>query len=189
MEMKKFDVETIKKTLKGMKRHKWFLVASGILAIILGIYAMFHPATAILSLAVYVGVGFLLMGISHVAFYFFMRQEGNKPTWFLVLGILELIVAFVMLANLGVTALSIPIMVAFWALFDGVTRCTAAFDLKELGEENWWILLVAGIVSILFALILIARPLAGIFAVTFLLGFTLISWGVGALFEAFHLYR
>jgi uncharacterized membrane protein HdeD (DUF308 family) len=188
MNIREINFESVGNSLKDLKRHKWFLILAGALMVLLGIYSMFHPVTAILSLAVYIGVGFLAAGVIHSVFYGVMRSHGVKTSWFLVQGILEVIVAFLLLSNLGVTALSIPLMVAFWAMFDGVTRCVAAFEMRSLGTEKWTFLLIMGIISILFALMLIARPFAGIIAVTFMLGLLFVVWGASAIFEGFHLY-
>jgi len=150
---------------------------------------MFHPGRAILSLAVFIGLGFLISGIGHI---FALRVHESDsvahPAWFMAQGVFEIILGFILLSNLGVTAISIPLIVAFWAMFDGVTRTTASFQLKKAGIDKWWLLLVYGILSMLFALILLSRPFAGILAVTFMLGATLLVWGITAVLEALNLY-
>lgn len=183
------DIAELKQRVKNLEKHRWCLIIAGILMALLGIYAMFHPGAAILSLAMFIGFGFAVSGINHVIAYFVLKRDAaDHPGWFMAQGIFEIILALILLSNLGVTALSIPLMVAFWAMFDGIMRTTASFKLKALGVDKWWVLLISGIISIIFALLLISRPFAGVFAITFLLGLTLVIWGVTAVFEAYHLY-
>ena len=191
--MSKFDFQSIiadlKQKTKNMKSHKWGLIISGVIMSLLGFYSMFHPGKAILSLAVFIGVGFVISGISHIcANYIHKNDSADHPGWFIAQGVFEILLGFIMLANIGVTAISIPFMVAFWAIFDGVMRTTASFQLKKAGIDKWQLLLLYGIISILFALLLLTRPLAGIIAVTFLMGLTLLAWGITAIFEALNLY-
>jgi len=191
--MTKFDfkntIEDLKQKAQVLKRHKWCLIIAGIVISLLGLYSMFHPAKAILSLAVFIGLGFIISGISHIfALCSHNNDSVDHPGWFMAQGVFEIILGVILLSNLGVTVISIPLMVAFWAMFDGVMRTTASFQLKKAGIDKWWILLLYGIISILFALILLSRPFAGFIAVTFLLGITLLAWGITAIFEALFLY-
>jgi uncharacterized membrane protein HdeD (DUF308 family) len=150
---------------------------------------MFHPGRAVLSLAVFIGLGFVISGIGHIfALHVHKNDSADHPGWFMAQGVFEIILGFILLSNLGVTALSIPLMVAFWAMFDGVMRTTASFQLKKANIGKWWVLLLYGIISILFSLLLLSRPLAGVIAVTFLLGITLLAWGITAILEAFSFY-
>ena len=192
--MSKFDFknvnfEDLKEKAKNLEKHKWCLIGAGIVMSLLGFYSMFHPGRAILSLAMFIGFGFVISGIGHIfALHVHKSDSADHPGWFMAQGVFEIILGFILLSNLGVTALSIPLIVAFWAMFDGVMRTTASFQLKKANIEKWWVLLIYGVISILFSLILISKPLAGIFAVTFLLGLTLLAWGITAICEAFSLY-
>ena len=188
-DFKNINIDDLKQKAKDLKRHKWCLITAGIVISLLGLYSMFHTGKAIISLAVFIGLGFIISGVSHIlALYSHKSDTLDHPGWFMAQGVFEIILGFIMLSNLGVTAISIPLMVAFWAMFDGVMRTTASFQLKKAGIENWWRLLLFGIISILFALILLSHPFAGFIAATFLLGITFFVWGITVIFETFHFY-
>ena len=188
-DFKNININNFKQKAKDLKRHKWCLITAGIVISLLGLYSMFHTGKAIISLAVFIGLGFIISGVSHIlALHAYKDDTHDHPGWFKAQGVFEIILGFIMLSNLGVTAISIPLMVAFWAMFDGVMRTTASFQLKKAGVENWRFLLFYGIISILFALILLSRPFASLIAITFLLGITLFVWGVTAIHEALYFY-
>ena len=174
---------------KNFKIHTCCILTGGIIMSLLGIFSMFHPGRAILSLAVFIGFGFVIAGISHIfALFAYKNGSVDHPCWFMTQGVFEIVLGFILLANIGVTALSIPVMVAFWVLIDGIMRMTTSFQLKKANIGNWWHLLLYGLISMFFALILLTRPFAGIIAVTFLLGVTLLAWGITAIFEAINIY-
>ena len=52
--------------VKNLKMNKCCLMIAGIIMSLLGIYSMFHPGRAILSLAAGIGFGFIISGVSHV---------------------------------------------------------------------------------------------------------------------------
>jgi uncharacterized membrane protein HdeD (DUF308 family) len=187
--LKNINIAELKQKAKSMKRHKWCIMVAGTIMSLLGIFSLFHPTRAILSLALFIGLGFIICGISHIcAKYVHKNESVDHPNWFMAQGVFEVLLGFILLANLGVTALSIPIMVAFWAILDGVMRTTASFQFRKGGIEKWWVLLLTGVISILFALLLLAHPLRGVIAATFLMGLTILAWGVTAIFEALELY-
>ena len=188
--IKNINIEDIKQKAKNLKRHKWCIMVAGVIMCLLGFFSMFHSARSILSLAVFISFGFIICGISHIfAKYVHVNDSADHPNWFMAQGVYEIVLGFILLANLGVTALSIPLMVAFWAILDGVMRTTASFQLRRGGIEKWWVLLLAGIVSFFFALLLLAHPMRGFFSITFLMGLTILAWGVTAIFEALELYN
>ena len=60
-------------------------------------------------------------------------------------------------------------LVAFWAILTGATELGAAFLLRRV-HRNEWLLVVGGVISIVFAVLLIANPLAGLVTITWIFG-------------------
>jgi len=187
--LKNINIEELKQKAKEMKRHKWYLIVAGVIMCLIGFFSLFYSEKKVFSLAVCLGVGFIITGICHLlADYDHNNDSVDHPSWFKPQGVFEIIVGFILIANIGVTAFSIPVMVVFWALFDGVMRGTASYQWKKGGIVNWCILLSAGLISVFFALLLLAHPFAGFISTPFLMGITLLAWGSTAIFEAIHLY-
>ena len=62
----------------------------------------------------------------------------------------------------GITALSLRLVIAWWAILTGIFEIVAAVKLrKELTNE--WLLIVSGALSVLFGVLVIAMPGAGLF--------------------------
>jgi len=77
----------------------------------------------------------------------------------------------------GVTAIGLLFYVAARSLASGMLEIVGAIRLrKEIAGELWWIL--SGIVSILFAILLMIFPGAGILGLVWLVGVYAIAFGV-----------
>jgi len=77
----------------------------------------------------------------------------------------------------SVTAIALLFYVAAWSLTTGILEIVGAIRLrKEIKGKVWWIL--AGIASILFAVVLMIFPGAGILGLVWLLGVYAIVFGV-----------
>jgi uncharacterized membrane protein HdeD (DUF308 family) len=75
------------------------------------------------------------------------------------------------------TALVLLYIIAAWALLTGVLELVAAVRLRKVIQNEWWLVL-SGIVSVLFGLVLIAAPGAGALAVVWLIGAYAIVFGI-----------
>ncbi len=67
-----------------------------------------------------------------------------RGIWGLVLG------AFIIARPLASVA-ALALVIAFWALFDGITNIVRAFMVREVAP-HWWIMLVTGLISLGFGI-------------------------------------
>jgi len=74
-----------------------------------------------------------------------------------LLGILAGLLAFVMP---GLTAIGLLILIACWAMVTGILEIVAAIKLRKL-ITNEWMLVLAGIASVAFGVVLLLQPAAG----------------------------
>ncbi len=156
----------------------------GILMIIAGVWTWFHPDSVLLAMAIYLGIVFLAGGIGYL--YSFIRSRSGA--W-LALGLLDILIGLVLVTNLGVTALSLPIFLAVWALGVGVIQTAFAFEMKDAGFYSWKWTLVNGILGIVFGLLIIAHPVIGALTISLMLGSYLVLFGVFSLLEYFTMKR
>ena len=84
--------------------------------------------------------------------------------------------------NPGVTALTLLVYIAIWAIATGLLEIVAAIRLRKEIEGEFWLVL-AGLASVGFGMLLVARPEAG--AVLWLFAAYAIVLGAILIFLAF----
>lgn len=86
----------------------------------------------------------------------------------------------------GITAVALLYLIAAWAIARGVFEIVTAVQLrKEITNE--WMLVIAGILSVLFGVALVANPAAGALAVVWIIGAYAFIFGLIMIVLAFRL--
>jgi uncharacterized membrane protein HdeD (DUF308 family) len=145
-------------------RRWWILLVRGILAILFGLLAFAWPGLTILILTALFAAYALMDGV------FALIIGIHTRWWFLALvGMLGIIAGLVAFFYPGLTALTLLLIIAGWAIVRGVVEIAAAIQLRKV-IANEWALILAGLFSVVFGVILFARPLVGALAVIWIIG-------------------
>lgn len=145
----------------------WTLVLRGIAAIIFGILAYLWPGITFTVLVLFFGAYALWDGVFALIGAF--RTEGERR-WSLVLGgIVGIAAGLVTFFWTGAATIAILSIIAAWAVITGVFEVVSAIRLRE-EIEGEWLLLISGVVSVLFGIALVIWPVAGLVAVTWMIG-------------------
>ncbi len=161
-------------------KRAWLLLVS-LLTIALGVYVLFNPVEALLGLAIYIGFAFVLMGFGYLMIF----QEFNNYAY-LAISLLDIVVGILMLINIGLTTVTLPLIIALWMLFTGIAQFVEAWRMKAGNTPLWMWFLISGIVSILSSLFVFLHPVISMVAVTVLIGLYFIIHGI---FELVHYMR
>jgi uncharacterized membrane protein HdeD (DUF308 family) len=154
----------------------WILVR-GIAAVVFGVLAFVWPEPALIALTLVWGIYALTDGALALIAAFSIRING-KPVWSLaVVGVLGVAVGVMTFVWPGLTALTLLMMIAVWALFMGAFQIVAAIRIRELIDHEWFLAL-SGVLSVLFGGMLIFNPDAGARAVVWLIGGYAVLFGV-----------
>ena len=155
----------------------WALVLRGIAAIVFGVLTFFWPGATIAVLVIFFGVYALIDGI--LAIVSAIRAAERHRRWgpFLVEGIVGILAGlFALFAPVAAAALFVYILAA-WALITGALEIAAAIRLRRDIPGEWALILI-GILSILFGVLLFIAPIAGAVALVWLIGVYAILFGI-----------
>jgi uncharacterized membrane protein HdeD (DUF308 family) len=153
---------------------KWWAVAlRGILAIVFGIVALAFPGAMLVSLAVVFGAYALVNGVLAIVAAFGSR--GRDAVWYVLDGILGIAVGIATFFFPGITAQALVFLIGVWAILTGIFEVVAGF---ELPVKRDWLLVIAGIASIIFGVLVFAYPASGALAIVWLIGIYALAFGV-----------
>ncbi|MGE0223972.1 MAG: HdeD family acid-resistance protein, partial [Acetobacteraceae bacterium] len=164
----------------------WWLVAlRGVLGIIFGLIALFTPVAAMLTLALFFAAYLLVDGIFAIFAAIRAANKHERWGWLLGEGVINLVMGLIAAAFPGAAVLAFVIVTAIWALLSGGMMLAAAFRL-HLSHGRWWLVL-GGVASLIFGVLLLLAPMFGALVLTWWLGAYAIIFGVALLVLAFRL--
>lgn len=153
----------------------WSL-ALGVLLVVAGIMAIVYPVLASITAALYIGWFALIAGIIAIVVAIRTRTEADFG-WRVAMGVVYLGLGFLLVDNPVIAAKTLALFVGAFMVASGVVEIMLAMHLKPRAGWGW--LLVNGLISILFAiLIAVGWPYGSLVLIGYLVGFQIITCGV-----------
>lgn len=163
------------------RRTWWVFLIGGLASLVFGILAFVKPGIALLVLATFFAAAILVDGAFNILGAI---QNREKDAWWvmLLIGILGVGVGGYALMNPPVSMLAFVFIVALQAIVLGVFLLMLGYRVRKATSREW-ILYVTGVLSVLFGILVVARPAAGSLTIVYLVA----SWAIviGALKLAF----
>ena len=169
-------------------RSWWVLLLRGLFAVVLGVLVFTKPiwtlGVVMMAFSLYV----LVEGASNL-FAAMMGWRHRDDRWVLLLeGLVAIGVGIVTLRTPALTAVLLVFLIAAWALITGILKIIEAVRLRrEIPGEPW--LMLGGVASVLFALVVMMRPLAGALAMVRVIGAFALILGMSEVMLAFKVRR
>ena len=163
----------------------WAIATRGVCGIIFGLIALFLPGATMLTLVLFFSAYMLVDGIFGIVAA--VRAASHHQRWGLLVleGVLNIAVGVIAFIWPGLTAVTFVLLIAAWAIVTGVLEIVAALRLHpEYGR--WWLIL-SGAASVIFGVLLVVAPLAGVIVVTWWIGAFALIFGIMLLVLAFRL--
>lgn len=164
--------------MDGVLARNWgFVALRGVLALLFGVVTLMRPALTLAVLIFFFGAYAFVDGVFNVIAAIANRR--GEPHWVALLigGLVGIAIGVVTFAMPNVTALALLFLIAAWAIVTGIAQIVAAVRLRKVISGEW-LLALAGVLSVIFGVFLIAVPGAGALAVTLWIGAYAIVLGI-----------
>jgi uncharacterized membrane protein HdeD (DUF308 family) len=161
----------------------WALALRGLVAVLFGLLTFLLPGITLVTLVLLFGAYALADGIFNVIAFF---RVASHQWALLVEGVIGIIAGILTFAWPAITAIVLLYVIAFWAIFTGVFEIIAGIRLRK-AITNEWLLLVMGVLSLLFGVLILFAPGAGALAIVLWIGAYALVFGVFLLAFAFRL--
>ena len=156
----------------------------GVLLLVCGVSCIVQPAAALLAMSALLGVAMLISGVLELVVYARCRRSMIGAGWFLLDGIIAVLLSLFLLFDQAFTALSLPFIFGMWLMFAGVSRVVNSLDLKAMGVRGWGWFTALGILLAAAGFLSFLDPISGALTLSFLLGFLFLFQGLSALLRA-----
>lgn len=153
----------------------WALLIRGLAAVIFGAVAMAWPTNSILALVIVYGAYVLVDGAFSVVGAF--SSHSGERWWQGLSGLFSVAAGVMAFIWPGLTALVLVMIIGVWSIVRGLLEIMAAIRLRKV-IPNEWMLIAAGLISVLLGVVLIASPLVGALALIWAVGMWAIAFGL-----------
>lgn len=171
-----------------ISRNWWTLALRGLVAVLFGILAFVWPGMTLLTLVYLFGFYALADGI--LALINAFRAPKGYPRFGSLIfhGLVSIAAGVLAFVWPGITALSLLILIGAWAIVTGCVEIAAAVELRKVIAHEWRMVL-AGVVSLLFGILILLRPGAGALALIWWIGSFAIVFGILLMSLSFRVRR
>lgn len=161
----------------------WVILLQGILLIIIGFIFINNPVAVLAGISFWIGLLTLVTGLIGVISHFMVHKD-ERESGTLLWSIITLFFGLLMINKLGLTMKVITIFFGLWMLMTGLWLTSTGWQHRGNGFMGW-LMLLAGIVSILAGIAVIFNLGTGAIWISTLLGIQALVAGTGLIFLAF----
>jgi uncharacterized membrane protein HdeD (DUF308 family) len=164
-------------TTAELSRWWWTFILRGVLAILFGVIAFISPPVTIAALVLLFGAWALVDGIFDIVAA--IRHRTMDRSWWLTIleGIVGIVVGLLALAFPDIAAGALLLLISAWSIVTGVIEIVLAIRLREQITGELW-LAIAGVLSIVFGVLLFLFPAAGALTIIWIIGGFAIAFGI-----------
>jgi uncharacterized membrane protein HdeD (DUF308 family) len=151
-------------TVQTIASHWWVPLVRGIISIAFGIVLFAYPISAVGVFVLFFGAFAFVDGVLAIVQALRFAHPSSGRWWLQLLsGVAGIIIGVVTVVYPGITALTLALFIAAWAIVTGVFEIGAGFRLrKDVPGEIF--LIAAGLLSIVLGGVLFLFPLAALLA-------------------------
>ena len=160
----------------GLTRNWWALAVRGGAAVLFGVVAVLLPGEAIITLALLFSAYLLTDGAFAIVTGVRAARRGERWWSFVLEGAADITAAVITLLWPGLTVVAFVALTAAWAVISGALMLIASRRLTE--QLGRWMLVLGGVLSLLWGVMLIAAPFAGAIVLTWWMGAYALLFGV-----------
>jgi uncharacterized membrane protein HdeD (DUF308 family) len=172
--------------LEKFSRNWWMYAVRGVVAIIFGIVAFARPGQALQALVLVFGAYAFVDGIFAVSAGIAIRHFFER--WWAVLleGVAGVVIGLLTFFWPNITAFALLYFIGAWAFITGIFEIVTAIQLRRVitGE---WMMILGGLLSIVFSVLLFVFPAAGAMSVIWMIGIYAVVFGISEIIFAFRL--
>jgi uncharacterized membrane protein HdeD (DUF308 family) len=142
-----------------LTKMRWALGLNGVLSIAVGVVILLWPGISLDALTILFGAYALATGVVGL-YYSFTAQANGERGWLILSSLAGIAVGVMVLLWTNISALALLYVIGAYAIALGVIAVGGAFWLPIDGGDTA-LMILSGMVSILFGIVIFARPGAG----------------------------
>jgi uncharacterized membrane protein HdeD (DUF308 family) len=167
-------------------RYWGWILAFGIITLLIGIAALVWPGRTLVVVAVLFGIQLIVMGIFRFAGAFASDDlTGGTRVLLAVLGVLSLIIGLYAVRHIMITLLALALLLGIFWIVSGAVELFTALSYRGMQGRGWTAAM--GILSVLAGIVVLVYPGISLLVLAVVLGIWLIVLGAMQITVAFRI--
>jgi uncharacterized membrane protein HdeD (DUF308 family) len=164
------------------------LLIRGICNVLFALFAFLQPGLTLVALVLLWGAYAVVDGAMTLTTGVAARRSGGHHWSLVFAGGAGLVAGVVAWIWPGVTVLVLLAIIATWAIVRGALEIAGALLLRQMLPKAW-LLVLAGVISIVFGVLLVVQPAIGLVNLVYLAAVAALTFGALTIALAFHLRK
>lgn len=160
-----------------------------VLWVVLGIVAIVSPQVFANSLGTIAGSFMIIIGALFVLFALFSSALILGSGFLALQGVITLSLGIFFVAYRDASLVMITFALAFYFLFNGISKIVTSVDLAKLKSKTWWVTTIIGVLYIALSIVLFTFTSESSNVVSYLIGSFFIISGVFGVLELFDTFK
>ncbi len=179
----------MKKLYASFKKSRWFPLVVGLVSIVFGILLLLTPQARMENIALFIGLAVALYGVFSIIVALMNRDNKKLFLTDLLFGIVLVVLAILIFANLALIGKYLPTLVGFLMILSSLAEIVRSFSLKSSGLKSWWLGIVPALIVLILGFVFLLKP--GFVGASFgiFTGITLVINGIAAVVNFFQLKK
>jgi uncharacterized membrane protein HdeD (DUF308 family) len=120
---------------EGSGGRRVLMALLGVLALIVGLYALRHVLLTIVALALLLGIFWVVNGAVEL-YSALSHHETSQRGWTAFMGVLSLIAGIILLVYPAISVVALAVVVGVWLVIFGAMEITTAFRMRSLSRAG-----------------------------------------------------
>lgn len=160
-----------------------------VLWVVLGIVAIVSPQAFANSLGTIAGSFMIIIGALFVLFALFSSALILGSGFLVLQGVVTLSLGIFFVVYRDASLVMITFALAFYFLFNGISKIVTSLDLAKLKSKTWWVTTIIGVLYIALSIVLFTFTSESSNVVSYLIGSFFIISGVFGVLELFDTFK
>jgi uncharacterized membrane protein HdeD (DUF308 family) len=168
-----------------LARNWWAMLLRGLLAVALGVLTLAMPAVSLASLVLVFAAYMFADGVLGIISAIRAARRQERWGWLVLEGLLDIAAGVAAFVWPGLTIIVFVALVAAWAIISGGAMLGATYRLNR--QHGRWLMGLAGILSVIWGVLLIIAPIGGALVLTLWIGAYALVFGITLVILSFRL--
>ena len=170
--------ENLTSKVARVVRHWWLMLIAGLLCLVMGVVVFIFPLQSYVTLAILFGVMMMAVGAIQLIIASTSANYLTMRGYFVVGGVLDLILGIFLCIYPGVTLVALPLMLGIWMMYNSFIIIAFGGDMETFRLGGSGLVITGGVLLLLLSVIILLNPFgAGIPTIIIIAGIGLLVLG------------